>query len=145
MMTLDIEQIKSIIPQRSPMLFIDKIVEIDTGKRVVGVKLLSGKESFFKGHFPGEPIMPGALIIEAMAQVSTFLFYNPNTESQKLSFFLGVVKDIRFLKPVIPKAELIMSAEPLRLAEDSAYVKVEARVNDEIVCRGEMIFVRRKD
>lgn len=126
------------------MLLIDEIAEIDPGKRVVGFKHITGMEPFFKGHFPGEPIMPGTLIIEAMAQVSTFLFYQPDKKSQKLNFYLGVVKDIRFLKPVLPRAELKITAEPLRLAEDSAYVKVEASVNDEIVSKGELVFVRRK-
>jgi len=145
MITLNIDQIKEAIPQRSPMLLVDEITELEQGKRVVGVKHVTGKEMFFQGHFPGEPVMPGVLIIEAMAQTSTFLFYQPDKISQKLSFYLGVVKDIRFLKPVLPKVVLKMIAEPLRLAEDSAYVKVEAIVNDEVVSKGELIFVRRKD
>ena len=144
MITLNIEQIKEAILQRDPMLMVDEITEIDPGKRVVGLKHITGDESFFKGHFPGEPIMPGTMIIEAMAQVSTFLFYEPSKKTQKLNFYLGVVKDIRFLKPVLPKAELKMVAEPLRLGEDSAHVKVEASVNGEIISKGELIFVRRK-
>lgn len=144
MITLKIEQIKQAIPQRDPMLMVDEIVAIDPGKRVVGLKHITGDEPFFKGHFPGEPIMPGTLIIEAMAQVSTFLFYEPSKKLQKLNFYLGVVKDIRFLKPVVPKAELKITVEPLRLAEDSAYVKVEVNVNDEMVSKGELVFVRRK-
>lgn len=145
MISLNIDQIKEAIPQRDPMLMVDEIVAIDPGKRVVGLKHITGNESFFKGHFPGEPIMPGALVIEAMAQVSTFLFYEPDKKYQKLNFYLGVVKDIRFLRPVIPRSELKITAEPLRLAEDSAYVKVEASVNDEIVSKGELVFVRRKE
>ena len=144
MITLNIDQIKQTILQRDPMLMVDEIKDIDPGKRVIGIKHITGSEPFFKGHFPGEPIMPGTLIIEAMAQVSTFLFYQPNKESQKLNFYLGVAKDIRFLKPVTPKAELKITAEPLRLAEDSAHVKVKASVNGNIVSKGELIFVRRK-
>jgi len=144
MITLNIEQIKEAIPQRQPMLLVDEIVELDPGKRVVGIKHVTGDELFFQGHFPGEPIMPGTLIIETMAQVSTFLFYQPNDKSQKLNFYLGIVKDTRFLKPVLPKAELMIVAEPLRLAEDSAHVKVEATVNDEVVSKAELVFVRRK-
>lgn len=145
MITLNIDQIKEVISQRHPMLLVDEIIELDPGKRVVGVKHVTGDELFFQGHFPGEPIMPGTLIIEAMAQTSTFLFYQPDKKSQKLNFYLGVIKDGRFLKPVLPKAELRMIAEPLRLAEDSAYVKVEAIVNDEVVSKGELVFVRRKE
>ena len=144
MVTLNIDQIKEAIPQRYPMLLVDEIIELDLGKRVVGVKHITGDELFFQGHFPGEPIMPGTLIIEAMAQTSTFLFYQPDKGSQKLNFYLGVVKDARFLKPVLPKAKLKMVAEPLRLAEDSAHVKVEATVNGEVVSKAELVFVRRK-
>lgn len=143
MITLNIDQIKNTIPQRDPMLMIDEITVIDPGKRVVGIKHVTGYEPFFRGHFPGEPIMPGSLIVEAMAQTSTFLVYQPTNMSQKLNFYLGVVKDIRFLKPVRPKAELMIIAEPLRLAENTAHVKVEASVNDEIVSKGELLFVRR--
>lgn len=144
MIALNIDQIKQAIPQRDPMLMVDEIKAIDPGKRIVGIKYITGNEPFFKGHFPGEPIMPGTLIIEAMAQVATFLFYQPGKESQKLNFYLGVVKDIRFLRPVTPRAELMMTAEPLRLAEDSAHVKVEASINGDVVSKGELIFVRRK-
>lgn len=144
MITLNIDQIKKAIPQRHPMLMVDEIIELVPGKRVVGIKHITGDEVFFQGHFPGEPIMPGTLIIETMAQVSTFLFYEPDKGSQKLNFYLGVVKDARFLKPVLPKADLRVTAEPMRLAEDSAFVKTEATVNSEVVSKAELVFVRRK-
>jgi len=126
------------------MLLVDEIIELDPGKRVVAIKHITGDEVFFQGHFPGEPIMPGTLIIEAMAQASTFLFYEPDKGFQKLNFYLGVVKDARFLKTVLPKVDLRVTAEPMRLAEDSAYVKVEATVNSEVVSKAELVFVRRK-
>jgi len=144
MITLNTDQIKESIPQRTPMLWVDQIIELEPQKRVVGIKRITGKEVVFEGHFPGEPIMPGVLLIEAMAQTSTFLFYDPNKASKKLSFYLGVVKDFRFLKPVLPGINLKMIAQPIRLTEESAYVKVEAAVNDEVVSKGELIFVRRK-
>lgn len=144
MITLDINQIKNAIPQRYPMLFIDEIIELDPGKRVVGIKHVTIKEPFFQGHFPNEPIMPGTLVIEAMAQTSTFLFYQADQKPQKLNFYLGIVKDVRFFKPVLPESELKIIAEPVRLAEDTAYVKVKATVKDENVSTGELVFVRKK-
>lgn len=144
MISLDINQIKQAISQRHPMLMVDRITGLEPGKRVVAIKNVTINDGFFQGHFPDEPIMPGTLIVEAMAQASTFLFYEPDGKSQKLNFYLGAVKDIRFFKPVIPGDQLKIEAEPLRLAEDTAYVKVKATVKDEKISEGELIFVRRK-
>jgi 3-hydroxyacyl-[acyl-carrier-protein] dehydratase len=143
-MNLDINQIMQSISQRYPMLMIDRIIELEPGKKVVATKNVSINEQFFPGHFPQAPIMPGTLIIEAMAQASTFLFYEPDKKDQKLNFYLGVVKDARFLKPVFPGDQLKIEAQSVRLAEDSAYVKVTAKVENNKVCEGELVFVRRK-
>lgn len=144
MASLDINQIMQSISQRYPMLFIDRIIDLELGKRVVAMKNVTINEQFFQGHFPDTPIMPGTLIIEAMAQTSTFLFYDPNNTNQKLNFYLGIVKDVRFLKAVFPGDQLKIEAQSVRLAEDSAYVKAVATVEDEKVCEGELVFVRRK-
>ncbi len=144
MAILDINKVMASIPQRYPMLMVDRIIEIDEGKRVVAIKNVTINEPFFKGHFPDNPIMPGCMIIEAMAQVSTFLFYIADKPSQKLAFYLGAVKETKFFKPVVPGDILTVTAESIRLAEDSAYVKVKATVKDEVISTGEMIFVRRK-
>lgn len=144
MITLDINQIKASIPQRYPMLMIDKIINLVPAKRVVAIKNVSINEQFFQGHFPDKPIMPGTLIVEAMAQASTFLFYEPDKASKELSFFLGVIKDIRFFKSVYPGSQLEIEATPIRLTEENAYVKVRASVEGEKVSEGELIFVKRK-
>lgn len=144
MITLDINQIKNLIPQRYPILLIDKIIDLEPGKRVVAIKNVSINEPFFEGHFPDEPVMPGTSIIEAMAQVSTFLVYNPEREGQKLNFYLGVVKDARFYKTVLPGDELKIISEAVRATEDNVYAKVKATVKDETVSEGEFMFVRRK-
>jgi len=144
MITLDINQIKESIPQRYPMLLLDRIIDLEPGKKVVAIKKVSINEPFFQGHFPDEPIMPGSLIIEAMAQASTFLFYRSEKKERKLNFYLGVVKDARFFKPVIPGDELKIISEAIRLTEDNAYVKVKATVSDEVISQGEFVFVRRK-
>lgn len=144
MINLDINQIMESISQRYPMLYIDKIIDLEIGKRVVAIKNVTINEQFFQGHFPDAPIMPGTLIIEAMSQASTFLFYEPDKKGQKLDFYLGMVKDIRFLKPVGPGDQLKIEAQSVRLAEDSAYVKATATVGDKIVSTGELVFVRRR-
>lgn len=144
MISLDVNQIRQIIPQRYPMLMIDKIIELEPAKRVVAVKNVTINEQFFQGHFPDEPIMPGSLIIEAMAQTSTFLFYEPGKKHQKLNFFLGVVKDVRFFKSVGPGDVITIIAESVRLAEDTAYVKAKVMVADKKISEGELIFVRRQ-
>jgi 3-hydroxyacyl-[acyl-carrier-protein] dehydratase len=144
MITLDINQIKNLIPQRYPILLIDKIIDLDPGKRVVAIKNVSINEPFFEGHFPDEPVMPGTSIIEAMAQASTFLVYKPEKKEQKLNFYLGVVKDARFFKTVLPGDELKIISEAVRVTEDNVYAKVKATVKDEIISEGEFVFVRRK-
>ena len=144
MIALDIDQIRKSIPIRYPMLLIDKIIDLEQGKRVIAIKNVSINEPFFEGHFPDEPIMPGTSIIEAMAQASTFLFYQPENKSQKLNFYLGIVKDVRFFKPVLPGDELRILSEAIRLTENNAYVKVKATVKDETISEGELVFVRRK-
>lgn len=144
MANLDINQIMKSISQRFPMLFIDRIIELEPGKRVVAVKNVTVNEQFFQGHFPDAPVMPGTLIIEAMAQASTFLFYEPVNPEKRLEFYLGIVKDARFFKPVVPGDQLRIEAQSVRLAEDSAYVKAAALVKDVKVCEGELVFVRKK-
>ena len=144
MITLDINQIKNLIPQRYPILLIDKIIDLEPGRRVIAIKNVSINEPFFEGHFPDEPIMPGTSIIEAMAQASTFLVYEPEKKEQKLNFFLGVVKDARFFKTVLPGDELKIISEAVRVTEDNVYAKVKATVKDETISTGEFVFVRRK-
>ena len=104
-MLWDKEKIKSILPQREPFLFIDGIVEIEGSEKVVAVTQLSGDESFFKGHFPGKPIMPGVLIIEAMAQASIILYSlaKPKIADLNPEYYLGKVK-VEFLFPGLNRA-----------------------------------------
>ncbi len=140
---LDLEQIKTAISQRFPVLMIDRIIEIEEGKRIVGSKNITANEKLFLGHFPDKAIFPGSMIIEASAQVSTFLFYQNKNPSKKLDFYLGVVKDMRFYRPVVPGDQLRIEAIAVRLVENSADVEVKVSVNNEKVASGELIFVRR--
>lgn len=106
-MQLDINEIMKILPHRFPFLMVDKIVEVDHGKRCVGIKNVTINEPFFPGHFPGHPVMPGVLIIEAMAQVAGIMAYLASDEETraKVTYFLAV-DNARFRKPVMPGDQL---------------------------------------
>src|SRR5271166_4898474 len=99
--SLDVEAIRALLPHRYPMLLVDRILELDPGVRAVGLKNVTINEPFFNGHFPGQAIMPGVLILEAMAQVAGLIILSIPEHSMKTPF-LGSIKEVRFLKPVVP-------------------------------------------
>jgi 3-hydroxyacyl-[acyl-carrier-protein] dehydratase len=109
---LDINEIMKILPHRHPFLLVDRITEVETGKRIVGLKNVTINEPFFVGHFPGHPVMPGVLIIESMAQVSGILAYLSSDESvrSKITYFVGI-DNARFRKPVVPGDQLRLELE----------------------------------
>jgi 3-hydroxyacyl-[acyl-carrier-protein] dehydratase len=104
---VDIREILSILPHAYPFLLVDRIVELEPGKRIVGIKNVTYNEPFFPGHFPGRPIMPGVLIIEAMAQTAGVLAFKsiPPEDQKRPVYFLGI-DHVRFRKPVIPGDQL---------------------------------------
>src|SRR5512137_1126981 len=109
---LDVNEIMKLLPHRYPFLLVDRIVELDAGKRIVGIKNVTCNEPFFPGHFPGHPVMPGVLLIEAMAQVSGILAYLSSDESvrSKITYFVAI-DNARFRKPVIPGDQLRLELE----------------------------------
>lgn len=146
MRKLDIEEIRTILPQRYPFLMIDKVVELEAGKRIVAIKNVSFNEQYFLGHFPEKPIMPGALIIEAMAQASIILFCGSREidGNNKLSYYLGSVK-VRFLHPVVPGDQLKIVVEPLKMLSSAGIVKAQAFVCEKEVASAEISFMAKKD
>ncbi len=141
---LNIEEIYKILPQRYPFVMIDKVTELEPGKKIVAIKNVSYNEWFFQGHFPSQPILPGVLIIEAMAQASIILFAaakNPGAD-KKLTYYLGSTK-VRFLKPVTPGDQLVITIEPLKVVAYAAIVKAQAKVKDTVVAEGEISFVAK--
>jgi 3-hydroxyacyl-[acyl-carrier-protein] dehydratase len=100
---LDIKEIMDILPHRYPFLMVDRVIEMEPGKRIVGVKNVTINEPFFQGHFPGHPVMPGVLIVEAMAQVAGILAYLSSDDEirKKVCYFMSI-DNARFRKPVVP-------------------------------------------
>jgi 3-hydroxyacyl-[acyl-carrier-protein] dehydratase len=106
-MIMDVNDIMKILPHRYPFLMVDRIVELEQGKRCVGIKNVTINEPFFQGHFPGHPVMPGVLIVEAMAQVAGIMAYMASDEAtrKKVSYFLSI-DHAKFRKPVVPGDQL---------------------------------------
>ncbi len=135
----DINAIQRILPHRYPFLMIDKIIELELDKRVVGVKSVTIDEPFFQGHFPGQPIMPGVLIIEAMAQTSGILILNslPNFK-EKLVYFMQI-NNAKFRKPVVPGDQLYLEIEFISKKTKIFLMKGKAMVNDKVVAEADFM------
>ena len=137
---IDIKEIMAMLPHAYPFLLVDRILEVEPGKRVVGIKNATYNEPFFPGHFPGRPIMPGVLIVEAMAQTAgVLIFYSlPEDERKKTVFFLGI-DNVRFRKPVIPGDQLRMELEITRHRQAIWGFKGKAFVDENVVAEGELL------
>ena len=136
---LDSTEIQSILPHRYPFLLVDRIEELEIGKRVIGIKNVTVNEPFFQGHFPGRPIMPGVLIIEAMAQVGGVLaFKSANQSGAKLVYFMGIDK-AKFRKPVLPGDRLRFVVDVLKARHPYWKMRGEAYVEDSLVCEAELM------
>lgn len=141
-MQLDFEDIKKLIPQRFPFIMLDKVIELDPGKRAVAIKNVSGNDMVFLGHFPEKAIMPGALIIEAMAQASIILFATSGKKesSDKIPlYYFGSVK-ARFLHPAVPGDQLQIAVENVKTLPTGAFVSGEAFVDDKKIAEAELVF-----
>lgn len=141
-MQLDFEEIKRIVPQRFPFIMIDRVLEIEPGKRAVAVKNISGNDMVFVGHFPDKAVMPGALIIEAMAQTAIVLFATNKKrgeEDKKRIYYFGSVK-ARFLHPAVPGDQLKIKVENVKSLPNGAYVSGEAFVDDKKIAEAELVF-----
>lgn len=136
---LDIRAIEKILPHRYPFLLIDKIIELVPQERAVGIKNVTYNEPFFRGHFPGHPIMPGVLIVEAMAQTGAVLMLDAvQNPEKKVAYFMGLDK-VKFRKPVLPGDQLQIEVEMLRFRPTSCKVHGRAFVENELVCEAELM------
>lgn len=136
---LDLTQIKEIIPHRYPFLLVDRILEVEEGKRAVGIKNVSGNEEFFNGHFPDYPVMPGVLIVEALAQVGAVAVLMQEANKGKLAFFAGI-DNCRFKRQVKPGDQLRLEVEIVRLRGSVGKGKAVATVDGEVACETEIMF-----
>ena len=134
----DQSAIKRILPHRYPFLLVDKIVEIELGKRIVGIKNVTVNEPFFIGHFPGHPIMPGVLICEAIGQTGGIMLLDGSADPEENIVYLMGLDKVKFRKPVLPGDQLVMEVDLLALKKSFCKIAGKAYVNGEIVCELEM-------
>lgn len=139
---LNIEEIKKCLPHRYPFLLVDRILEIELGKRIIGIKNVTVNEPFFEGHFPKRPVMPGVLIIEAMAQIGAVLAYkSAPAQAQGKFIYLAGVDKVRFRKPVSPGDQIVFEIEILHQGSRACKMKGKAFVNKELVAEAELTAV----
>lgn len=136
---LDAQQIQEIIPHRYPFLLVDRIVEIEWGQRAVGIKNVTVNEPFFQGHFPGNPIMPGVLIVEALAQVGAVAILGMEEHRGKLAFFAGIDR-VRFKRPVRPGDVLRLEVQVGKMRRNIGTGTGKATVDGQVVAEGELMF-----
>ncbi len=146
--TLDIEEIMSLLPHRYPFLMVDRVLDYqitDEHKTLKAVKNVSFNEPFFQGHFPGKPVLPGVLILEAMAQATGVLAFTMvgKPEPGELYYFASI-DNARFKRPVVPGDQLILDVEYLKEKRGIAAFKGVATVNGEIVCSADLMCAKRK-
>ncbi|MCF7873227.1 MAG: UDP-3-O-acyl-N-acetylglucosamine deacetylase [Candidatus Omnitrophica bacterium] len=136
---LDIEEIMKILPHRYPFLLVDRIVELDRGKRAVGIKSVTINEYFFQGHFPEKPVMPGVLLVEAMAQVGGVLMLACPEHRGKLAYFMAADK-VKFRKTVLPGDQLVMEVWTKKIRSRTGKVAAKAKVAGKVVAEAELMF-----
>lgn len=136
---LDVSAIQGIIPHRYPFLLVDKITELEIGKRAVGIKNVTVNEPFFQGHFPGYPVMPGVLIVEALAQVGAVAVLSMEENKGKLAFFAGI-DEFRFKDQVKPGDTLTLEVELTRVRGSIGKGHGAAKVNGKVVAEGGLLF-----
>nr|MDF9460455.1 3-hydroxyacyl-ACP dehydratase FabZ [Bacillus pumilus] len=136
---LDAQQIQDIIPHRYPFLLVDRILEVEGEKRAVGIKNVTVNEEFFNGHFPGYPVMPGVLIVEALAQVFGVIMLGKEENKGKIGLFAGI-DGRRFKRQVKPGDQLRLEVEVTRLRGPVAKGKAVATVDGEVACEAELTF-----
>lgn len=138
---MTIQEILKLLPHRYPLLLVDRVLELEPGKRVKALKNVTANEPHFTGHFPGAPIMPGVLILESMAQCGALMFLQDLPDRDTKLFYFGGVDKARFRRPVVPGDQLILELEVMQRRSNSARVKGTASVDGVIVAEAEILTV----
>lgn len=141
---MELGKVLEVVPIRKPMLCIDEISEVEYGKSVKGYRNISKDEPWAEGHFLGEPVFPGTLIIETMAQIGAFIFYNEE-DPQELKSYFAKVNNVKFLKKVVPDCRLYINSEFVSKAGQLVQIRCKATVNNEVVAKGELTLYFIKD
>ncbi len=136
---LDIVEIKRLLPHRYPFLLVDRVIEITPGQSAKGYKNLTANEQFFEGHFPFKPIMPGVLMVEALAQMACLAMLTKEEFKHKLGVFTGI-EGIKFRQMVVPGDRLDMEVELIKLKGPIGKIRGIAKVGDKVACEGEISF-----
>jgi len=144
-MTMTFEEVKRHLKQRFPFIMVDRVLELEPGKRITALKNITGNEIQFLGHFPDFAIMPGTSIIEAIGQSASILFSYTTGKGMSDNDFmaLAAVNDMRFLVPVLPGQTMIIEVSILKMTGEAALIEGVARVDDNIVTRGKLSFARK--
>ena len=135
----DIEKILRMLPHRYPFLLVDRILEIKPGKSIVAIKNVTINEHFFQGHFPEYRVMPGVLVVEAMAQAGGVLLYNSIPDPEGKLVFLSKIDNLKFRKPVVPGDQIRLEAEIVKLKKRVCHIKAKAIVGQDIVVEGDIM------
>jgi len=137
---IDVRQIMKVLPHRYPFLLVDRVVEVEE-KRIRAIKNVTFNEPFFNGHFPGQPVMPGVLVVEALAQAGGYLLFSQVEDREgKLIYFSGI-DNCRFRKPVVPGDQLIFEVEVVAVRRTFAKIHGRALVDGEVVCEADLMSV----
>ncbi len=136
---LDIEGIEKILPHRYPFLLVDRVLDVVPKEKVVALKNVTMNEPFFQGHFPNDPIMPGVLIIESMAQAGAFLLLNTLEEPENKSVYFMAIDDVKFRRPVRPGDQLILNIEMISFRKRACRFYGKAVVDDTVACEAKML------
>ncbi len=136
---IDIEEILKFLPHRYPFLLVDRVLEIEGGKFITAIKNVTYNEPYFQGHFPEKKIMPGVLVVEALAQTGGILLYHTVAEPETKFVLLSKVDNLKFRKPVVPGDQLRLRVEIIKLKSRFCHVRGTASVDNEVVAEGEIM------
>jgi beta-hydroxyacyl-ACP dehydratase FabZ len=135
---IDINEILAVLPHRYPFLLIDRVLEMD-GRRIRAIKNVTFNEPFFQGHFPGQPVMPGVLVVEAMAQAGGFMLFSQVEERAKRLIYFSGIDSCRFRRPVVPGDQVLFEVEVLSMRRSFAKLRGRAEVDGALVCEAELL------